>query len=108
MAAGLSQADLAKAADITYQQIQKYEQGGNRISTGRLYNFARIFDVPLDYFVDGFESSQKRYKKKTNKQLMDNILFDKNTADLARYYHRIDKKMRKHVYELLKGMAEKS
>ncbi|TVQ84692.1 MAG: XRE family transcriptional regulator, partial [Micavibrio sp.] len=72
MAAGLSQADLAKAADITYQQIQKYEQGGNRISTGRLYNFARIFDVPLDYFVDGFESSQKRYKKKTNKQLMDN------------------------------------
>ena len=50
---GLSQTELADALGITFQQIQKYENGSNRVSAGRLYNMARHFDVALDYFFEG-------------------------------------------------------
>ncbi len=52
---GLSQDQLAKALGITFQQIQKYENGANRVSAGRLYNMARHLDVTPDYFFEGVE-----------------------------------------------------
>lgn len=50
---GMSQSDLAKALGITFQQVQKYERGSNRVSVGKLYRLADILDVPLTYFFDG-------------------------------------------------------
>jgi transcriptional regulator with XRE-family HTH domain len=50
---GISQDKLAKVIGITFQQIQKYEQGKNRISSGRLLVFAAILGVPTTYFYDG-------------------------------------------------------
>ncbi len=52
---GLSQGQLAKALGITFQQIQKYENGTDRVSAGRLYNMARQLDVTPDYFFEGVE-----------------------------------------------------
>ena len=51
----MSQNELAEKADLAFRQIQKYEQGSNRMSVGRLYKFSKILDVPFDYFVKGFE-----------------------------------------------------
>lgn len=53
---GLSQHDLAKLLKITFQQIQKYEKGINRVSSGRLYHFARLLKVPIKYFFEDYES----------------------------------------------------
>lgn len=52
---GMSQSDLAKALGITFQQVQKYERGSNRVSVGKLYRLADILDVPLAFFFDGLE-----------------------------------------------------
>lgn len=50
---GITQTDLADALGVTFQQVQKYEQGTNRISAARLFDMANVFDVPLDYFFEG-------------------------------------------------------
>lgn len=50
MAVGLTQDKLAKALGITFQQIQKYEKGANRIGAGRLQAIARILEMPVSYF----------------------------------------------------------
>jgi len=53
---GLSQSDLARRSDVTFQQVQKYEAGTNRISWGRLTKFSRILAVPLSALLHGFQN----------------------------------------------------
>lgn len=55
VAAGLTQTDLGDHLGISFQQIQKYEKGRNRIGGGRLYKVARILGVKITYFFDGAE-----------------------------------------------------
>jgi transcriptional regulator with XRE-family HTH domain len=50
---GLTQEQLAAALDVSYQQVQKYETGANRISAGRIYQLARKLGVEVGYFFDG-------------------------------------------------------
>jgi transcriptional regulator with XRE-family HTH domain len=52
---GLTQEHLASALDISYQQIQKYETGANRVSAGRLFEIAQRLEVDVAYFFDGLE-----------------------------------------------------
>jgi len=49
---GLTQTDVADAMGLSFQQIQKYERGGNRISAGRLFQIACLLDVDIDYFFE--------------------------------------------------------
>jgi transcriptional regulator with XRE-family HTH domain len=51
----LSQTELADAVDVSFQQIQKYENGQNRISAGKLILIARALEVPISVFFDGLE-----------------------------------------------------
>jgi transcriptional regulator with XRE-family HTH domain len=51
----MSQERLAELLGLTFQQVQKYEKGANRIAAGRLYDIARVFGVPITYFYEGFE-----------------------------------------------------
>jgi transcriptional regulator with XRE-family HTH domain len=53
---GLSQTTVANVLGVTFQQIQKYENGKNRISAGRLWQLAKLFKVPVDYFFQGLRS----------------------------------------------------
>jgi DNA-binding XRE family transcriptional regulator len=53
---GFTQEQLAEALEISYQQIQKYETGSNRVSAGRLFQISQRLDVPMNYFFDGLES----------------------------------------------------
>src|SRR4029434_409913 len=49
---GMSQERVAEGIGLTFQQVQKYEKGANRVSSSRLYDLAGILDVPLAYFFD--------------------------------------------------------
>ena len=49
----MSQTDVAKRLDLSFQQIQKYEIGSNRIAASRLFELSRILDVPTSYFFEG-------------------------------------------------------
>ena len=55
---GMSQQKLGQRCGVSFQQIQKYENGKNRISAGRLYEFSIILDVPLDYFFWGYDKDE--------------------------------------------------
>ena len=54
---GMSQEKLGTAVGLTFQQIQKYERGSNRIGSSRLYEFAKVLDVPVSYFFDEMPSN---------------------------------------------------
>ena len=57
---GMSQEKLGTAVGLTFQQIQKYESGSNRIGSSRLYEFAKVLDVPVSYFFDEMPSTPCR------------------------------------------------
>jgi transcriptional regulator with XRE-family HTH domain len=56
LAAGLSQSELAERIGVTFQQVQKYEKGTNRVGAGRLTKIARVLNVPVGSFFDGRET----------------------------------------------------
>ncbi len=53
----MSQTKLGDAVGLTFQQVQKYERGANRMGSSRLYEFAKVFDVPMSYFFDEMPSN---------------------------------------------------
>jgi len=53
--AGMSQKELADILDVTFQQLQKYEQGKNRLPAARLFTLTRYFNVPFENFFDGVD-----------------------------------------------------
>ncbi len=56
LGAGKSQSQVANAIGITFQQVQKYELGANRISAGTLHELSRLFDRPVQFFFDGLSN----------------------------------------------------
>ncbi|WKL56110.1 helix-turn-helix transcriptional regulator [Asticcacaulis sp. ZE23SCel15] len=52
---GISQTELAKAVDLTFQQVQKYESGSNRVSASVLFDMSRFLGVQIGYFFDGYD-----------------------------------------------------
>ena len=57
---GMSQEALGEKLSLTFQQIQKYEKGTNRVSASRLYELAQALDVPVQYFFDGIRPRMRR------------------------------------------------
>ena len=53
---GLSQTEVANALGVTFQQVQKYERGTNRVGASRLYDLAKILGAPVQYFFEGLEN----------------------------------------------------
>ena len=107
----MSQERLADMLGITFQQIQKYERGRNRISASRLYELSKIFSVPVTYFFQTLEDSGKQsFGFSDNEQesfAMDDKLESKETFDLIRVYYSIeDPKLRKNLFSFMKTMAE--
>ncbi|HCQ71261.1 MAG: transcriptional regulator [Alphaproteobacteria bacterium] len=112
---GLSQEKLAGAIGLTFQQVQKYERGLNRISAGRLYQFSRILDIPVSYFYENINQSnssnlglsdndQDNFHYDGSEDLMEN----KETIDLLRAYYSIqDTNMRKDILKFIKSMSQK-
>lgn len=62
VARGMTQSDLGQALGVTFQQVQKYENGQNRIASGRLQTIAEAFDVPITYFFSADKQSSARGK----------------------------------------------
>ena len=119
---GLSQEQLGKALGLTFQQIQKYERGINRMGSSRLYQIAKTLSVPVAYFFEeiptslalqaqpGFADTEQAPLKNTGlteKQNDYDVLRRRETLDLIRAYYRIqDVKKRRKVYELIRSMAD--
>ena len=114
---GVSQEKLAESVGITFQQIQKYERGSNRVSASRLFQFSKILDVPVSYFFEQFTGEMKseslpaaEYGFADNEQesfVSEGVLYQKETLDLIKVYYSIpDPKLRKDLMRVVKTMAE--
>lgn len=105
---GMSQEKLADGLGITFQQVQKYERGANRISASRLFNMAQILDVAVSYFYDGVESHLNGHAIRplpVAGEFPENLMNSKETLNLLRHYYSIkDADLRMKFTELLKGM----
>lgn len=110
---GLSQEALGEALGLTFQQIQKYERGANRIGASRLFDLARALDVPVEYFYDEMPhevmaASPRHMVRATEEPPEQRVapMSKRETLDLVRTYYRIgDPNVRKRVYELARALA---
>lgn len=113
---GLTQEKLAKAIGLTFQQIQKYERGANRVGSSRLFDLARVLDVPVSYF---FEDMSPFTQDKSPSKLMGlasppaqelrgpDPMSKRETLELVRAYYKItESSVRKRVFELIKAIAK--
>ncbi|MGJ3260379.1 MAG: helix-turn-helix domain-containing protein [Rhodospirillales bacterium] len=112
---GMSQEKLGEAVGLTFQQIQKYERGANRIGCSRIYQFSSILDVPVAFFFQDMpaealgaaaKAAAKGMSGNAGESAGDDPLSRQETLELVRAYYRIqDPQVRKRVFDLLLSMA---
>ncbi len=112
---GFSQQVLGDAVGMTFQQIQKYEHGTNKISASRLVDFSRVLGVPVSYFYAGVGDIGEKTPKAlmvsdvSQASLEDDPILKKESTQLLKYYYEIkDENLRKSVQKLVRQMAEQS
>jgi len=111
---GMTQEKLGEALGLTFQQVQKYERGLNRIGSGRLFRLSQILDVPVSFFFDdlpeGLHYQVPESVAATAAAQPENIDAEtfarRETIELVRSYYRItDLVTRRRVFELIKSVA---
>lgn len=104
---GMSQERLAELLGVTFQQVQKYEKGVNRIAASRLYDIAAALDLPTARF---FENLSGRAGVAENKQeFVDDVLATPEGTQLVSLFSSIKSlKVRRRVVELVKALAEEA
>jgi transcriptional regulator with XRE-family HTH domain len=111
---GMSQEKLGNAVGLTFQQIQKYERGANRIGASRLYDMARVLDVPVQFFFDEMpvESVSADYQPLSGDAdprsavPEQDPMAKRETLELVRTYYRIpNANLRRKLFDLAKALA---
>ncbi len=111
---GMNQTNLGDAIGVSYQQMQKYERGTNRISASRLFDLSRVLDVPVEYFFDDMPAAvaasspatEKRGRAKKPPSYEPDPMAKRETLGLVRAYYKItDPEIRKRLYELAKVLG---
>jgi transcriptional regulator with XRE-family HTH domain len=118
---GMSQERLGEALGLTFQQVQKYERGSNRVGASRLFDLSRVLDVPISFFFDdmpeplaagaggqaGALAGRRTYAfAEPQEGFGDDSMNRRETLDLVRAYYRItDGAVRKRVLDLVKSLA---
>ena len=110
---GMSQTTLGDGIGLTFQQVQKYERGANRIGSSRLFGLARVLDVPIEYFfsdmsaeVVGILAGKRRSRAEQPPSYDLDPIAKRETLELVRAYYRIrDPQVRKRLFELAKALG---
>lgn len=112
---GMSQEAIGNAIGVTFQQVQKYERGINRMGSSRLFDFSRILSIPVSYFFEGYDvetGASPAYgqgmTEESAAQFEHEKMTSRETLEMMRAYYRItDPHVRKRVFELMKSLADK-
>lgn len=106
---GMSQEGLAETIDLTFQQVQKYERGSNRISASKLYEIGRALKAPVAYFFEGYGQTEavEGFSESESEQFVHGFLMTTEGIELAEAFPRIKSgKLRRRVLELVRALAE--
>ena len=113
MLIGMSQGALAYELGLTFQQVQKYEKGSNRMGASRLYQIAHILDVPIQFFFDdvpvmpGEEAAPKDLGKLGVETFVYDFINTRDGLELIRSFIAIkDLKVRKRVVDLVRTLSD--
>ena len=121
MLLGMSQERLGDSMGLTFQQVQKYERGINRMSASRLYDFSRVLSVPVAYFFDGYNESlpgqapmSPEYKygragvaESADEEFDHEQILTRETLELMRCYHRIkNPAVKRRFVDLLRAVSD--
>ncbi len=110
---GMSQEKLGEAIGLTFQQVQKYERGANRVGASRLFDLSRVLDVPVGFFFDEMPedvaaSSPAQHGARSApppEQELDPMV-KRETLELVRAYYKIEEPgVRKRLFEMTKALA---
>lgn len=113
---GMSQEAIGSAIGVTFQQVQKYERGINRMGSSRLYDFSRILGIPISYFFEGYDleagiapTFPAGMAENLPSDFEHEKLTSRETLEMMRAYYRItDPQVRKRVFELVKSIANQT
>jgi transcriptional regulator with XRE-family HTH domain len=110
---GMNQTKLGEGLGVSFQQVQKYERGTNRIGSSRLFRLTRALDVSIEYFfedmpaeVEASSPTKGRGRSEEPVSYEPNPMAKRETLELVRAYYKIeDADVRKRVYELTKTLG---
>ena len=106
---GWSQEKLAQALGLTFQQVQKYERGANRIGASRLFDLGRVLDVPVSFFFDdmpaGSGSSMLGAAEAPSEYETDPMARRETRGLVDAYWEISEPDLRRRVFELTKALA---
>lgn len=106
---GLSQDSLAKGLGLTFQQVQKYERGSNRISASKLYEISRFLKSHIGYYFEGYGEADTTggFSESESEQFVHGFLMTTEGIELAEAFPRIkNAKWRKKILDLVRTLAE--
>ncbi len=96
---GMSQKELGKHVGLTFQQIQKYEKGMNRIAASRLWRFSLILGRPISWFFEGIGKEKRKG---------DDLVAKRETLKFVRYFSACDPDVQKHLAAMINAVAGKA
>ena len=109
---GMSQEKLGEALGLTFQQVQKYERGANRIGASRLHQISEALDVPINFFFEDISPSLTKKRDKTalaeaQAEYDHDPMAKRETLELVRSYYKIkDPKVRRRIFDLIKQLGK--
>jgi transcriptional regulator with XRE-family HTH domain len=114
----MSQTKLGDAVGLTFQQVQKYERGSNRMGSSRLFEFAKVLDVPVSYFFDEMPSKALSGRLMSGRgrkgfgeagtpfEQEKDPMIKRETLELVRAYYKIrEGRVRKRIFEMVKAVG---
>ena len=102
----MTQETLADLIDVTFQQVQKYERGSNRISASKLFAIADSLEVPISYFFEGLDDTGEQPAVEGSEQNIQSFLRTSEGLELARLFPRIARgPLRLRILELVRAAA---
>ena len=107
---GLSQEKMGAAVGVTFQQIQKYERGVNRVVASRLFRFAEALDVPVGFFFEGYEEENREGQPADplDRNASEDLLYKGETLSLIRNYYGIkDDTLRQGIFDLVEMLNQR-
>ena len=106
---GLTQEKLGEALGVTFQQVQKYEKGSNRIGAGRLQEISRTLNVPPSFFYEGAPSTGAGFADEAGATYVADFVATAEGLQLNRAFAKItDRRLRKRIIDLVVAIANAS